>query len=158
VLRNLKNERCHYQRIMILTLNWMKIADLEKNVSQLIYRQILEINRINKNCILLREIVSRDETQCKDIRLKNCWVLNWLSSWVFIPTFWLAWVLNINVVTRLKYSISISWLDSISISSRVRTRWLDLTRQAIEYDVKRAKYRNFSGFSPLHYLFALSFW
>ncbi len=51
-----------------------------------------------------------------------------------------------------------SRLNSILISSRVRTRWLDSTRQAIEYDVKRTKYRNFSGFSPLHYLFALPFW
>ncbi len=65
---------------------------------------------------------------------------------------------HIYILTRLEYSNRISWLNSISISSRVRTRWLDSTRQAIEYDVKRAKYRNFSGFSPLHYLFALSFW
>ena len=85
-------------------------------------------------------------------------LVDWSSSWVFIPTFWLAQVLDINVVIQLKYLISISWFNSISISSRVRTRWLDSTHQAIKYDVKRVKYRNFSGFSPLHYLFALSFW
>ncbi len=38
-----------------------------------------------------------------------------------------AQILNINVVTRLKYSISMSWLSLILISSRVRTRWLDST-------------------------------
>ncbi len=100
--------------------------------------------------------------------LNEQWI-NWSSSQVFISTFWLdsstriessdsTRVLESNLLTRLKYLSQISWLDLISISSRVRTRWLDSTRQAIEYDVKRTKYRNFSGFSPLHYLFALSFW
>ncbi len=59
----------------------------------------------------------------------------------------------IYILTQLEYSSQISWLDSISISSRVRTRWLDSTRQAIEYDVKRAKYRKKFRF----YAFALSF-
>ncbi len=47
---------------MILTLNQMKITDLKKNVNQSIYWQILEINRIDENCTLLREEISRDET------------------------------------------------------------------------------------------------
>ncbi len=76
VLRDLKNKCCCYQWITILTLNRMKIADLEKDVSQLIYWQIFKINRIDENCTLLREVVSRNETQCKDIRLKNCRVQN----------------------------------------------------------------------------------
>ncbi len=76
MLRDFQNERCCYQQIMILTLNWMKIADLKKNVSQLIYWQILKINRINEKCTLLHEVISRDETQWKDIRLKNCWIQN----------------------------------------------------------------------------------
>jgi len=76
VLRNLENECCCYQRITILTLNRMKIADTEKDVSQSIYQQILKINRIDENCTLLREVVSKDETQCEDIRLKNCRVQN----------------------------------------------------------------------------------
>ncbi len=58
--------------------------------------------------------------------------IDWSSSRVFIPTFWLARVLDINVITRLEYSISISWLNSILISSRVRIRVFDLTHQAIE--------------------------
>ncbi len=62
MLKDFENERCYYQWIMILMSNWMKIADLKKNVNQLIYQQILEINKINKNCILLHEVISRDET------------------------------------------------------------------------------------------------
>ncbi len=54
----------------------MKIADLKKNISESIYKQILEINRINENCTLLREAIARDETQYEDIKLKNCWTQN----------------------------------------------------------------------------------
>ncbi len=54
----------------------MKIADLKKNISESIYKQILEINRIDENCMLLREAIARDETQCKNIKLKNCRVQN----------------------------------------------------------------------------------
>ena len=50
----------------------MKIADLKKNISESIYKQILETNEINKNCMLLREAIARDETQYENIKLKNC--------------------------------------------------------------------------------------
>jgi len=50
----------------------MKIADLKKNISESIYKQILEINEINENCTLLPEAIARDETQYEDIKLKNC--------------------------------------------------------------------------------------
>ena len=50
----------------------MKIADLEKNNDQSIYKQINEINEIDENCMLLREAIARDEAQCKNIKLKNC--------------------------------------------------------------------------------------
>ncbi len=50
----------------------MKIADLEKNNDQSIYKQILETNEIDENCTLLREAIARDEAQCEDIKLKNC--------------------------------------------------------------------------------------
>ncbi len=76
VSRDFDNERIQYQRITILTLNWMKITDLEKNNDQLIYKQILETNEIDENCTLLREAIARDEAQCKDIKLKNCQVQN----------------------------------------------------------------------------------
>ncbi len=50
----------------------MKIADLEKNNDQSIYKQILETNEIDENCTLLHEVIARDETQYEDIKLKNC--------------------------------------------------------------------------------------
>jgi len=72
VLRSFKNERVCYQKITILTSDQMKIADLKKNIDESAYKQILEINRINENCTLLREAIARDETQYEDIKLKNC--------------------------------------------------------------------------------------
>jgi len=58
-------------------LNRMKIADLEeKENDESIYRLILEANRINENCILLREVVLKDEAQYEDTKLRNCRVQN----------------------------------------------------------------------------------
>ncbi len=54
----------------------MKIADLEKNIDESIYKQILETSEINKNCTLLREAIARDEAQYKDTKLRNCRVQN----------------------------------------------------------------------------------
>ncbi len=76
VLRDSEDERVRYQWITILTLNQMKIADLEKNISESIYKQILETNEIDENCTLLREAIAKDETQYEDIKLKNCWTQN----------------------------------------------------------------------------------
>jgi len=76
VSRDSEDERIHYQWITILTLNQMKIADLKKNISELIYKQIFKINEINENCMLLREAIAKDETQYEDIKLKNCWTQN----------------------------------------------------------------------------------
>ena len=50
----------------------MKIADLKKNISESIYKQVLNVNEINENCTLLREAKIKDKAQCKDIKLKNC--------------------------------------------------------------------------------------
>jgi len=51
----------------------MKIVDLEeKENDKSIYRLILETNRINKNCILLREVVLKDEAQYEGTKLRNC--------------------------------------------------------------------------------------
>jgi len=72
VPRDFNDERIQYQRTTILTLNQMKIVDLEKNNDQSIYKQILETNEIDENCTLLREAIARDETQYEDIKLKNC--------------------------------------------------------------------------------------
>ncbi len=77
VSRSLENEWCCYQRTTILMTNWMKIADLEeKENDESIYQLILEANRINENCILLREVILKDEAQYEDIKLKDCWVQN----------------------------------------------------------------------------------
>ncbi len=77
VSRSLENEQCRYQRTTILTLNRMKIADLkEKENDESIYWLILEANRIDENCTLLREAIARDETQYEDIKLRNCRVQN----------------------------------------------------------------------------------
>jgi len=76
MLRDSENERVHYQQTTILTLNWMKIADLKKNISELIYKQILKTNEIDENCMLLREAIAKDEAQYEDIKLKNCWTQN----------------------------------------------------------------------------------
>jgi len=70
--RDSEVERVRYQLITILTSNQMKIADLKKNINESIYKQILETNEIDKNCMLLREAIARDETQYEDIKLKNC--------------------------------------------------------------------------------------
>ncbi len=76
MLKDSEDECIWYQWIIILTLNWMKIADLKKNISESIYKQILETNEIDENCTLLREAIARDKTQYKDIKLKNCWTQN----------------------------------------------------------------------------------
>ncbi len=54
----------------------MKIADLKKNIDESIYKQILEINEIDENCTLLREVVLKDEAQYEDTKLRNCRVQN----------------------------------------------------------------------------------
>jgi len=77
VSRSFKNEWCCYQQTTILTLNQIKIADLKKKENdESIYWLILEVNRINENCVLLREVVSKDEAQYKDTKLRNCRVQN----------------------------------------------------------------------------------
>ncbi len=76
VLRDSEDERVCYQWITILTSNRIKIADLKKNISEPIYKQVLETNEIDENCMLLREAIARDETQYEDIKLKNCRIQN----------------------------------------------------------------------------------
>ncbi len=55
----------------------MKIADLKKKENdESIYWLILKVNRINENCILLREVILKDEAQYEDTKLRDCWVQN----------------------------------------------------------------------------------
>jgi len=77
VPRSLEDERCRYQRTTILTPNRMKIADLEeKENDEPIYRLVLEANRINEDCILLREAVLKGEAQYEGTKLRDCRVQN----------------------------------------------------------------------------------
>jgi len=77
VSRSLEDERCRYQRTTILTPDRMEIANLEeKENDEPIYRLILEANRINENCILLREVVLKGEAQYEDTKLRDCRVQN----------------------------------------------------------------------------------
>ncbi len=76
VSRSSEDERVRYQQITILILNWMKIADLEKNIEKSIYKQILETNEIDENCTLLHEVILKDEAQYEDTKLRDCRVQN----------------------------------------------------------------------------------
>ncbi len=49
----------------------MKIANLKENISELIYKQILEANKINENYTLPREAIVRDKAQYDDMKLKD---------------------------------------------------------------------------------------
>ncbi len=107
VFRDFNDERIQYQKTIILTLNRMKIADLEKNNDQSIYKQILETNEIDENCTLLREAITRDEAQCKDIKLKNCRVQNEIlykdsQLWVSFNEF-----LQMNLIREIHDQLSI---------------------------------------------------
>ncbi len=111
MLRDFNDERICYQWITILTLNWMKIADLEKNDSESIYKQVLDVNEIDEDCILLREAKIKDEAQCKDIKLKNCWVQNEIlykdsQLWVSFNK-----LLQMNLIREMHDQFSINHLD-----------------------------------------------
>ncbi len=111
MLRNFDDERVHYQWITILTSNWMKIADLEKNVSESIYKQVLDVNEIDENCTLLLEAKIKSEAQCKDIKLKNCRVQNEIlykdsQLWVSFNK-----LLQMNLIREMHDQFSIDHLD-----------------------------------------------
>jgi len=72
VPRGSQDERVRYQRTTILTSDRMEIADLEENISEPIYKQILEANGTDEDCTLLREAIARDEAQYEGIKLKDC--------------------------------------------------------------------------------------
>ncbi len=40
----------------------MKITNLKKDNNKLIYKQILNVNKVNKNYTLLREVIIKNET------------------------------------------------------------------------------------------------
>ncbi len=111
VLRDSEDEHVCYQWITILTLNWMKIADLKKNISESIYKQILEINEINENCTLLHKAIARDETQYKDIKLKNCWTQNEILY--HNSQLWISFneLLQMNLIREMHNQLSVNYSD-----------------------------------------------
>ncbi len=111
MLRDSEDEHVYYQQTTILTLNWMKIADLKKNISESIYKQILETNEIDENCMLLREAIARDEAQYEDIKLKNCWTQNKIlyhdnQLWVLFNE-----LLQMNLIREMYDQLSVDHSD-----------------------------------------------
>jgi len=111
VLKNFNDEYVCYQWIIILTLNWMKIADLKKNVSESIYKQVLDVNEIDENCTLLRKAKIRNKAQCENIKLKNCWIQNEIlykdsQLWVSFNE-----LLQMNLIREMHNQLSIDHLN-----------------------------------------------
>ncbi len=107
----------------------MKIADLKKNNDQLIYKQILETNEIDENCTLLREAIARDEAQCKDIKLKNCWVQNEIlykdsQLWVSFNE-----LLQMNLIREMHDQFSINHLDILRTMKIIKQNYYWLSMQ-----------------------------
>ncbi len=135
VLRDFNDERVCYQWITILTLNWMKIADLKKNVSESIYKQVLDVNEIDENCTLLREAKIRDEAQCKDIKLKNCWIQNEIlykdsQLWVSFNE-----LLQINLIHEMHDQLSIDHFDILRMMKIIKRNyyWLFMQKTVNQY-------------------------
>ncbi len=133
--RDFDDERIWYQRTTILTLNQMKIADLEKNNNQSIYKQILEINEIDENCTLLCEAIARDEAQCKDIKLKNCRVQNEIlykdsQLWVSFNE-----LLQLNLIREIHDQLSIDHLDILRTMKIIKRNyyWLSMRKTIDRY-------------------------
>ncbi len=89
----------------------MKIADLEKNISESIYKQILKTNEIDKNCTLLREAIARDETQYEDIKLKNCRTQNEILY--HDSQLWISFneLLQMNLIREMHDQSSVDYSD-----------------------------------------------
>ncbi len=135
VLRDFDDERVRYQWITILTSNWMKIADLKKNVSKSIYKQVLDVNEIDENCTLLREAIERDEAQCKDIKLKNCWVQNEIlykdsQLWVSFNE-----LLQMNLIREMHDQFSIDHLNIFRTMKIIKRNyyWLFMQKTVDQY-------------------------
>ncbi len=113
----------------------MKIADLEKNNDQSIYKQILETNEINVNCTLLREAIARDEAQCKDIKLKNCWIQNEIlykdsQLWVSFNE-----LLQMNLIREMHDQFSIDHLNILRMMKIIKRNyyWSSMRKTIDQY-------------------------
>ncbi len=134
MLRDSEDECVRYQWITILTLNWMKIADLKKNISESIYKQILETNKIDENCTLLREAIARDETQYEDIKLKNCWTQNEIlyhdsQLWISFNEF-----LQMNLIREMHDQSSVDYSDILrTVKVIKRNYYWSFMRKTIDW-------------------------
>ncbi len=137
VLRDSEDECIHYQWITILTSNWMKIADLKKNINESIYKQILEINEINENCTLLCEAIARDETQYEDIKLKNCWIQNEIlykdsQLWVLFNE-----LLQMNLIREIHDQLSVDHSDILrTVKVIKRNYYWSFMRKTIDWYIR----------------------
>ncbi len=135
VSKSLENEWCCYQRTTILTLNWMKIADLKKNINESIYKQIFKTNEIDENCTLLREVVLKDKAQYEDIKLRNCWVQNEILYqddllWVFFDEY-----LQMKLIQEVHDQSSINHLEILKMMKAIRRYyyWLSMQKTIDKY-------------------------
>ncbi len=101
----------------------MKIADLEKNISESIYKQILKTNKIDENCMLLREAIARNETQYEDIKLKNCWTQNKIlyhdsQLWVLFNE-----LLQMNLIREIHDQSSVNHSDILRIVKVIKRNY-----------------------------------
>jgi len=134
VSRSLKNEWCCYQQTTILTLNWIKIADLkEKENDESIDKLILKVNRINENYILLREVVLKDEAQYEDTKLRNYQVQNEILYrddllWVFFNEH-----LQMKLIQEVHDQSSINHFEILSMMKIIRRYYYwSLMRKTID--------------------------
>ncbi len=79
--------------------------------------------------------------------------MNWIKHIFNLTRLIVKLSFHIYILTQLNYLSWIFWLNSILILSQSLIWVLNSTRQAIKYDVKRAKYRKFFRF----FAFALAF-
>ncbi len=115
----------------------MKIADLKKNISESIYKQILETNEIDENCTLLREAIARDETQYEDIKLKNCWTQNEIlyhdsQLWVSFNE-----LLQMNLIREMHDQSSIDYSDILrTVKVIKRNYYWSFMRKTIDWYIQ----------------------
>ncbi len=112
----------------------MKIADLKKNISESIYKQVLEINRIDENCTLLREAIARNETQYEDIKLKNYWTQNKILY--YDSQLWVSFneLLQMNLIREMHDQFSVDHSDILrTVKIIKRNYYWSFMRKTVDY-------------------------
>ncbi len=110
----------------------MKIADLKKKENdESIYWLILEANKINKNCVLLREVVSKDEAQYKDTKLRNCRVQNEILYWDDLLWIFFNEHLQMKLIQKVHDQSSINHFEILRTIKAIRRYYYWLLMQKI---------------------------